>query len=178
VHSDAPDPDPARVASVSVYPSEVRAVLRSWLPAVLLGVALAGAASPAHAAPGQRVCDPATLAGGEACFYSGPEFTGTEFDLSIPLGVQLPVPGDGACTDLPTGIGLAGSVVNASGATLYVLPSSCPDTHAGGAAAVIVTPHYSGNITVWTDIAGTHSVRMCGAGLVLDPLTLGCAYPR
>jgi hypothetical protein len=161
---------------VSVSHPEVRAVLRSWLTAaVLSGASLLLGGQPAHA---QQVCDSASLAGGEACFYSGPHFTGTEFDLSIPLDQQLPVLTDGNCTDLPTGIGLAGSVTNASGDTLYVLPVSCPDSHAGVAPSAIVVPHYSGDIHALTNTTGTHSVRMCAPGLMLDPLTLHCAFPH
>ncbi|HEX9335253.1 MAG TPA: hypothetical protein VF892_05195 [Pseudonocardiaceae bacterium] len=151
-------------------------MLRSWLTAVVLaGTSLLLAGHPAHA---QQVCDPASLAGGEACFYAGRQFTGAEFDLSIPLGRQLPVPGDGNCTDLPTGIGLAGSVSNTSGDTLYVLPVSCPDSHPGAAPSAIVLPHYSGDVLALTNTTGTHSVRMCGPGLALDPLALTCAFPR
>jgi hypothetical protein len=128
---------------------------------------------PAHA---QQVCDSASLAGGEACFYADRQFAGAEFDLSVPLGQQLPVPTDGNCTDLPSGIGLAGSVTNTSGDTLYVLPVSCPDSHVGTAPSAIVVPHYSGNIYALANTTGTHSVRMCGPGLALDPLTLTCAY--
>src|SRR5690242_15387258 len=156
VHSDAPAGDPARVRRVSVFASEVRAVLRSWLTAaVLAGAAMLFAGPSAHA---QQVCDSATLAGGEACFYTGPGFTGTEFDISIPLGQQLPVPGTGSCTDLPTGIGLTGSVANDSGATLYVLPVSCPDTRIGVTPSTIILPHYSGGIIAANATTGTHSL--------------------
>ena len=151
-------------------------MLRSWLSAaVLAGAAVLSAGPSAHA---QQVCDPATLADGEACFYTGPGFTGAEFDLSIPLGAQLPVPGSGNCTDLPSGIGLSGSVNNASGATLYVLPVSCPDSHLGVEPTMIILPHFSGGINAAVNPAGTHSVRMCGTGLTLDPLALTCAYPH
>lgn len=151
-------------------------MLRSWLTAVVLtGATMLFAGPSAHA---QQVCDSASLAGGEACFYTGPGFTGTEYDISIPLGEQLPVPGSGNCTDLPTGIGLTGSVTNASGATLYVLPVSCPDTRPGVPPSTIILPHYSGGIIATKATTGTHSVRMCGPGLTLDPLALTCAYPR
>jgi len=155
-------------------------VLRSWLTAVVLtGASLLLVGHPAHA---QQVCDSASLVGGEACFYSGRQFTGTEFDLSIPLTLQLPVPGDGSCTDLPAGIGPDGSVTNTSGDTLYVLRVSCPDSHAGTTPAAIVLPHYSGNILALANASphttGTHSVRMCGPGLALDPVLLTCVFPR
>jgi hypothetical protein len=140
--------------------------------AVVAGAALLLAGPSAHA---QQVCDAASFGGGEACFYAGPWFTGPEFDLSIPLAQQLPVPTDGACTDLPTGIGLAGSVTNVSGDTLYVFPTSCPDSGLGTRPGAIVLPHFHGNIT-GTAQHGTHSVRMCGTGLVLSPITLTCAF--
>jgi hypothetical protein len=38
-------------------------------------------------------------------------------------------------------------------------------------------PHYSGNIVAATKShAGTHSVRMCGPGLVLNPVELTCSF--
>jgi len=149
------------------------------LPRLAAAVLVAGAslllAGPsAHA---QQVCDAASLGGGEACFYAGPWFTGPEFDLSVPLAEQLPVPTDGNCTDLPTGIGLDGSVTNVSGDTLYVFPTSCPDSRFGTQPGATVIPHFSGNIVAPTTAQhGTHSVRMCGAGLVLNPITLACAF--
>lgn len=155
-------------------------MLRSWLSAVVLaGASLLPLGQPAHA---QQVCESASLVGGEACFYSGRQFTGTEFDLSIPLGLQLPVPGNGSCTDLPAGIGLAGSVTNTSANTLYVLAVSCPDSHVGVTPAAIVLPHYSGDIPTLVSASpyatDTHSVRMCGPGLTLDPVVLTCVFPR
>jgi hypothetical protein len=66
-----------------------------------------------------------------------------------------------------------------SGATLYVLPTSCPDSRPGTPPGTIVIPHFSGNIVATPSAQhGTHSVRMCGAGLVLDPIALTCAFGR
>ena len=144
--------------------------------AVVAGASLMLAGPSAHA---QQVCDAASFGGGEACFYAGPWFTGPEFDLSIPLAQQLPVPTDGGCTDLPTGIGLDGSVTNVSSDTLYVFPTSCPDSGPGTQPGAIVIPHFSGNIVRPAPAQhGTHSVRMCGTGLVLNPVTLTCAFAR
>ncbi|HYS36215.1 MAG TPA: hypothetical protein VEO01_11345 [Pseudonocardiaceae bacterium] len=149
------------------------------LPRLIAAAVVAGTSFLAPTAHAQQVCDAASLGGGEACFYAGPSFTGPEFDLSIPLTRQLPVPTDGDCTDLPTGIGLDGSVTNVSGDTLYVFPSSCPDSAPGTQPGAIVMPHFSGNIvTPAAAQHGTHSIRMCGTGLVLNPITLTCAFGR
>jgi hypothetical protein len=149
------------------------------LPRLIAAAVLAGTSLLAPSAHAQQVCDAASLGGGEACFYTGPWFTGHEFDLSVPLARQLPVPTDGDCTDLPTGIGLDGSVTNVSGNTLYVFPTSCPDSGPGTQPGTIVIPHFSGNIVAPATLRqGTHSVRMCGTGLVLNPITLTCAFAR
>jgi hypothetical protein len=152
-------------------------VLRSRLAvlaAVVTGASLLVVA-PAGAAPAQQVCDSSSFGGGEVCFYAGPHFTGTEFDLSVPLGEQLPLANGGDCTDLPTGIGLAGSITNASTDTLYIVAVSCPDTHPGTVPAAVIRPRFSGDITADTEFrANTHSVRMCGPGLVFNPIALTC----
>jgi hypothetical protein len=151
-------------------------VLRSRL-AVLAAAVIGTSLFACGAAHAQQVCNAASLDGGEVCFYAGPQFSGQEFDLSIPLGEQLPFPTDGNCTDLPTGFGLDGSVTNASTDTLYVLSVSCPDSHAGTLPAAIVVPHFSGNIVAAAKShAGTHSVRMCGPGLVFNPVELTCSF--
>lgn len=130
-------------------------------------------------ADAQQVCDAASLGGGEVCLYSGPFLTGHEFDVSVPLGEQLPVPGDGACLDLPSGYGTDGSATNNSADTLYLFPVSCPDSRPGTRPVAIVVPHHSGNLSrhprAREDI---RSVRMCGPGLAIDPIALTCAYLR
>lgn len=72
------------------------------------------------------------------------------------------MPTNGDCTDLPTGVGLDGSVTNVSGNTRYVFPTSCPDARPGDIVATTPAQH------------GTHSVRTYGTGLVLNPITLTC----
>lgn len=137
---------------------------------------------PAEAAtvrePAQQVCQGVSLGGAEACFHTDQNLAGREFDLSIPVGQQLPVATDGNCTDLPIGFGAFGSVVNTSSATLYVMPNSCPDSHPGAVPVALVAGRYTGNIlaTASTSRYTTHSVRMCGPSMTLDPITLGCAY--
>lgn len=129
-------------------------------------------------AEAQQVCDAASLAGGEVCLYTGGFLTGREFDISVPLGQQLPVPGDGVCVDLPSGFGTDGSAINASPDTLYAFTSSCPDTRPATRPAAVVVPHYSGNILAVGGRAELKSVRLCGPGLALDPIALTCAYLR
>jgi hypothetical protein len=152
-------------------------VLRSRL--AVLAAVVTGASlfvgSPAGAAPAQQVCDSSSFGGGEVCFYAGHRFTGAEFDISVPLGEQLPLANGGDCTDLPTGFGLDGSVTNASADTIYVVAVSCPDTHPGTVPAAVIRPRFAGDIIANTEFrANTHSVRMCGPGLVFNPIALTC----
>lgn len=148
----------------------------------VLAVVLAAGTSVAVAvgtAAAQQVCDPQSLAGGEACFYSGAYLSGREFDVSVPLTQQLPLSALSACVDLPEGYSLDGSVTNASPDTLYVFASDCPDSTPGIAPTATIAPHHTGNLRsldVWTR-AIIRSVRMCAPGLVLSPATLDCAYP-
>ncbi|HEX5116577.1 MAG TPA: hypothetical protein VFW65_15380 [Pseudonocardiaceae bacterium] len=135
----------------------------------------------AGTAGAQQVCDASSLAGGEACFYSGPFLTGREFDLSVPLGQQLPVPGDGGCVDLPSGFGTYGSATNTSADTLYAFTTTCPDTRPGTRVVTVVPPRHTGNLAPSTGPwarQGIRSVRMCGPGLAIDPVALTCAYLR
>jgi hypothetical protein len=155
---------------------------RIALVAAVTGMSLV-AGWPTGVANAQQVCEPATLAGGEACFYTGRFLTGREFDVSVPLGQQLPVPTDGDCTDLPSGFGTGGSVTNASTATLYAFGDNCPDTRPATSPVAVVQPHHSGNIagngvTVRPGHTDIRSVRLCGPGLALDPIALTCSYLR
>jgi hypothetical protein len=130
-------------------------------------------------ADAQQVCDAASLGGGEACLYSGPFLTGHEFDVSVPLGRQLPVPSDGTCVDLPSGYGTDGSATNNSADTLYLFPASCPDARPGTRPVAVVVPHHSGNLSRHPGAReDVRSVRMCGPGLAIDPIALTCAYLR
>jgi hypothetical protein len=136
-------------------------------------------ATGAGTATAQQVCDASSLAGGEACFYSGQFLTGREFDLSIPLGDQLPVPTDGGCVDVPSGFDVNGSVTNSSADTLYVFAASCPDSRPGTRPVTVVVPHHSGTMHPITGLwahDSIRSVRMCGPGLAMDPFALTCAY--
>lgn len=154
---------------------------RIALLAAVTGLSLTAGWS-AGIANAQQVCESASFAGGEACFYSGRFLTGQEFDVSVPLGRQLPVPTDADCTDLPSGFGTDGSVADASTATLYAFADSCPDTRPATRPAAVVQPHYSGNIAgdlpVRTGRTEIRSVRLRGPGLALDPIALTCVYPR
>lgn len=149
---------------------------RLALAAVVFGMSLVGLSG--GIANAQQVCDSASFAGGEACFYSGRFLTGREFDVSIPLGQQLPVPTGGGCTDLPSGFGTDSSVTNASSDTLYLFTTNCPDTRPAVTPVAVVVPHYSGNVQTGTGHADLRSVRLCGPGLALDPIALTCAYLR
>lgn len=146
--------------------------------AFVVGMSLLAGAGTAGVAQAQQVCEPASLAGGEACFYSGRFLTGREFDVSIPIGQQLPVPTGGDCVDLPSGFGTDGSVTNASSDTLYAFATSCPDTRPAVPPAAVVVPHYSGNVLAVARRTDLESVRLCGPGLALDPIALTCAYLR
>ncbi|HEX5400808.1 MAG TPA: hypothetical protein VFX16_00755 [Pseudonocardiaceae bacterium] len=143
------------------------------------GLIATGAAVGSGVANAQQVCDASSVAGGEACFYSGRFLTGREFDISIPLGEQLPVPTDGGCVDVPSGFDVNGSVTNSSADTLYVFAVSCPDSQPGARPATVVVPHHSGNMRAATGVwarDSIRSVRMCGPGLAIDPIALTCAY--
>jgi hypothetical protein len=155
-------------------------VLRSPLAAVAAlatGIALL-VVGPAGTANAQQVCRPALAFNGAVCFYTGSALTGREYDVSVPVIDQLPVPTDGDCADLPTGFGLGGSVINASPDTLYVLPASCPDSRPGVRPAAIVPPHFTGDVLslVSANRVGTPSVRMCAPAMTLDLRTLTCTY--
>ncbi|HEX3650290.1 MAG TPA: hypothetical protein VHV49_17825 [Pseudonocardiaceae bacterium] len=153
----------------------VGAMITSAVCAAVAGLLVTGAGT----AGAQQVCDASSVAGGEACFYSGPFRTGREFDLSVPLGQQLPVPSDGSCVDLPSGFGTYGSATNASADTLYAFPTTCPDSRPGTRPVAVVPPHHTGNLVPSTGpYADVRSVRMCGPGLAIDPIALTCAYLR
>lgn len=155
----------------------VGAIITSAICAAVAGLLVTGAGT----AGAQQVCDAASVAGGEACFYSGPFLTGREFDLSVPLGQQLPVPSDGGCVDLPSGFGTYGSVTNTSADTLYAFATTCPDARPGTRPVAVVPAHHTGNLAPSTGPwarADIRSVRMCGPGLAIDPIALTCAYLR
>lgn len=155
---------------------------KSWVSLVLGALTVGGwSAAGVGTAAAQQVCAAASLGGGEVCLYSGPFLTGREFDISVPLGQQLPVPTDGDCVDLPSGFDLTGSVTNTSSDTLYVFGATCPDSRPATRPVTVVVPHHTGNLVPG---AGTRartpirSVRSCGPGLALDPVALRCAYLR
>jgi hypothetical protein len=153
------------------------------IAAAVTGMSLATSWTGALASA-QQMCESASLDGGEACFYSGALLTGREFDVSVPLSRQLPVPTNGDCTDLPGGFGADGSVTNNSPATVYAFPDNCLDTRPARRPVAVVQPNYNGNIPgndtapVRTGHTEIRSVRLCGPGLALDPITLTCAYLR
>lgn len=156
--------------------------MRTFRLAALAATAAAGLslAVAQGSATAQQVCDGTSLAGAEACLYSGQNLTGREFDISIPLGEQLPVPSNGGCVDLPGGFALDGSATNSSADTLYVFATDCPDTTPGTPPVTVVLPHHSGNLAPTGRRAHVYirSVRMCGPGLAIDPIALNCAYLR
>lgn len=155
---------------------------KSWFAGVLGAVTIAGLCGVGvGTAQAQQVCDATSFGGGEACLYSGPFLTGREFDLSIPVGQQLPVPSDGGCVDLPSGFSTAGSATNATADTVYVFAVSCPDSRPLTRPVSVVVPHHSGNLAPGAGSAARvqiRSVRLCGPGLALDPVALTCAYLR
>lgn len=155
----------------------VGAMITSALCTAVAGLLVTGGGT----AGAQQVCDSSSLAGGEVCVYSGPSLTGHEFDVSVPLGQQLPVPSDGDCVDLPRGFSTAGSATNTSADTLYAFPATCPDSPAGTRPVAVVPAHHTGDLVPGAGKrahSAIRSVRMCGPGLAIDPIALTCAYLR
>lgn len=156
------------------------------LVAVVVGVSLAligteqfvaaAPRPPRPSSPAQQVCRANSLAGGEACFYTGRAQSGREFDVSVPLSDEVSLLTDGGCTDLPRGFGPRGSVINASADTLYVLPLPCAATRPGVLPVAVVAPQTTQDLVpLFAERAtGTHSVRVCPQGNWYDADRLVC----
>jgi hypothetical protein len=148
------------------------------LPVTLMTVAPAEAAASRPALLGLDCQAGPALGQGTVCLFTGTDETGTEFDITVPITSELPLPGPATCVDVPASEGLTGSVENDTDDNLYVYAGPCSSSQAGIQPSLTIPDETTENLpaAAFKASAATtvHSIRQCTYGLLFDANRLTC----